>query len=202
MSRYLSLLVLIFLLLSTVSSINISISTDRSGSIIDSKIHPNLLSRLSTMSDRDTVDIVIRLKPLPEHIEENIKGNYELAKDTLKIWSKLTQSKVVKFIVENGGIVLNRFWIDNVIVAKVKPELIRKIASLDNVIWIFENFEIKIPRIESTIVINNTQIVESWGIRRIQAPDAWSLGYTGEGVRIAVLDTGVDITHPALAGKC
>jgi len=201
MSRYLSLLVLIFLLLSIVSSINISISTGRSGSMIDSKIHPNLLSRLSTMSDRDTVDIVIRLKPLPEHIEKNIKGNYELAKDTLKIWSKLTQFKVVKFIVENGGIVLNRFWIDNVIVAKVKPELIMKIASLDNVIWIFENFEIKIPRIESTIVINNTQIVVSWGILRIQAPDAWSLGYTGEGVRIAVLDTGVDITHPALAGK-
>ncbi|WP_148676511.1 hypothetical protein [Thermosphaera aggregans] len=38
--------------------------------------------------------------------------------------------------------------------------------------------------------------MSSWGIFKIRANEAWSLGYTGEGVRIAVLDTGVDITHP------
>jgi len=33
-----------------------------------------------------------------------------------------------------------------------------------------------------------------WGIDRIRAPDAWSTS-TGEGVQIAVLDTGVDMDH-------
>ncbi|HET8779524.1 MAG TPA: S8 family serine peptidase, partial [Agromyces sp.] len=35
----------------------------------------------------------------------------------------------------------------------------------------------------------------------IGAPEAWAAGYTGEGVTVAVLDSGYDDTHPDLAGN-
>ncbi|GLF99330.1 S8 family peptidase [Streptomyces yaizuensis] len=37
--------------------------------------------------------------------------------------------------------------------------------------------------------------------RQIGAPKAWSRSYDGTGVKIAVLDTGIDTSHPDLAGR-
>ncbi|MFI1222673.1 MULTISPECIES: S8 family peptidase [unclassified Streptomyces] len=38
-------------------------------------------------------------------------------------------------------------------------------------------------------------------VPQIGAPAAWKAGFTGKGVKIAVLDTGTDVTHPDLRGQ-
>ncbi|GAB1541687.1 hypothetical protein NUACC21_43590 [Scytonema sp. NUACC21] len=38
----------------------------------------------------------------------------------------------------------------------------------------------------------------NWGADMVKAPEVWAQGYTGQGVVVAVLDTGVDYTHEDL----
>ncbi|MEM6687943.1 MAG: S8 family serine peptidase [Planctomycetota bacterium] len=37
-----------------------------------------------------------------------------------------------------------------------------------------------------------------WNLNAVNAPEAWAAGYTGEGILVAVVDTGVDLDHPDL----
>jgi subtilisin family serine protease len=37
-----------------------------------------------------------------------------------------------------------------------------------------------------------------WGISAVHAPQAWALSHAGQGVRVLVLDTGIDKDHPSL----
>ncbi|SHH16372.1 S8 family serine peptidase [Thermosipho atlanticus] len=40
-----------------------------------------------------------------------------------------------------------------------------------------------------------------WGLEALDVENAWNAGYTGKGVVVAVVDTGVDGTHPDLIGQ-
>ena len=40
-----------------------------------------------------------------------------------------------------------------------------------------------------------------WGLNAVGAPEAWAAGYTGEGITVAVVDTGVDLDHPDLSAN-
>lgn len=47
---------------------------------------------------------------------------------------------------------------------------------------------------------NDTYYSQQWGLPKVNAPGAWRQS-NGAGVTIAVIDTGVDLNHPDLAGK-
>lgn len=42
---------------------------------------------------------------------------------------------------------------------------------------------------------------DDWNLNSIQAPEVWAQGFTGEGVVVAVVDTGVDGSHPELSSR-
>ncbi|MBD2036171.1 S8 family serine peptidase [Leptolyngbya sp. FACHB-321] len=41
----------------------------------------------------------------------------------------------------------------------------------------------------------------NWGNDLVKAPESWARGYTGQGITVAVIDSGVDITHSDLSAN-
>jgi thermitase len=48
---------------------------------------------------------------------------------------------------------------------------------------------------------NDPSFANQWGLNTIQAPQAWNRTHGSSGIRIAVLDSGINEAHPDLAGK-
>src|SRR5207253_405036 len=48
---------------------------------------------------------------------------------------------------------------------------------------------------------NDTYYSSQWHLPRIQAPQAWDISTGASSVILAILDTGIDATHPDLAPK-
>jgi subtilisin family serine protease len=49
--------------------------------------------------------------------------------------------------------------------------------------------------------VNDTFYGLQWAPKAVDAPGAWALGYTGAGVRVAVIDGGIYAAHPDLAAN-
>ncbi len=50
-----------------------------------------------------------------------------------------------------------------------------------------------------SIGVDEPYFFYQWGMDAINAPEAWNAGYTGENVKVFILDSGIDAGHPDLA---
>ncbi|GIF40762.1 subtilase family protein [Actinoplanes xinjiangensis] len=57
------------------------------------------------------------------------------------------------------------------------------------------------PDVQHVWLDGRTRPTLDVSVPQIGAPGVWQAGYTGKGMAVAVLDSGVDETHPDLAGK-
>jgi len=77
----------------------------------------------------------------------------------------------------------------------------KSLAADDNIEFIEDDYLARIQVLASTtetLKIASQNI--PWGVRKIEAPDVWKR-CQGEGIKVGIIDTGIDLTHPDLKGN-
>jgi|GEM_PF-980535 len=175
------------------------------------KISPGLAAQLSAAQPDEVITVIVKMRAKPGI--DRIRGMRGRVISELRRNSTESQADLVRYLnlpdVKGNVRKTRRFWIDNLMLVRATKNVVENIARRPDVEEVFDNFIISIPpRPESSVVPgqqegtqgSQTQLWDS--MLKIGVKQVWTTyGFDGTGVVVGGLDTGVDITHPDIAGK-
>ena len=89
-------------------------------------------------------------------------------------------------------------WLSNSITCTTTKAVIEKLAKRDDILLIGYNCDRDVLLgAVSGEAKSGAELTEN--VVKVNAPNVWEMGYTGEGILVAILDTGVNYEHPDLA---
>jgi subtilisin family serine protease len=128
-----------------------------------------------------------RLQEKAERVEAlRQAARQEIVQRSLPYLQK-SQAGLVSQIQAWGGEVIYQYSLWNALAARVPAERPSDLQALEAV--------------EAVLEDGVMQPLLDVSVPTIGAPAFWNAGYTGQGVDVAVIDTGIDANHPELSGK-
>jgi subtilisin family serine protease len=117
----------------------------------------------------------------------------------LKNKAEETQADLREFLssAESEGAVkdVKYLWINNTVSMEATPALIQELSLRDDIERLHYSPERMVLCGDESVITGRAL---AWGVDQIGADEAWNAGYNGNGVIVAVLDTGCDYLHTDL----
>ena len=126
--------------------------------------------------------------------------------DALKRQAEASQQELMGLLreLEQHGLVseIQPLWIVNSIRCYATQEVILSLKGRSDIQTIYPCKELHgLFDDETTLVACDNRRVIAENLLKVNVDKVWELGYTGQGVRIAIIDTGVSLTHSDLQGR-
>jgi len=146
--------------------------------------------------------------------QADVSAAYEMKDQDARGWfvyNTLTQHAArtqlgLKTFLTARGASYQSFWAANMIVTTADRSLVESLAARTDVARIDSNKParwIEDPEIAKfgTTPDSDTPNAAEWGVLNVNAPAVWAMGFTGQGMVLGDLDTGMRWTHNALKPK-
>ena len=127
--------------------------------------------------------------------------------NSLKNQAEESQRDLLSYLneLEIKGLIeeIRPLWIVNSVSCYAEESLMDKISQRDDVLAVYQVEEFSLPEDEDMAIPaergDGREIAEN--VVKVNADKVWELGYTGEDVLVAIIDTGVRLDHADLQGR-
>ncbi len=172
------------------------------------ELSPGLSERLQYVNHKEYLPVIVRMVDQADLRDstQDIMGRSKALRSrnvirSLQATATKRQQDLITFLEKEkslGNVAhYTSFWIFNGLSLKATPQVIKKIASRDDVDNVSEDLTIASP-VPIPSVLLQTDFPYTWNIEMIKAPEVWELGIDGSGVVVGIFDSGVDVNHPNL----
>lgn len=92
-------------------------------------------------------------------------------------------------------------WLVSRIALHAPPEVIFDLAARDDVSLVWLDERLRLDPVRPNRTPADLTDGPSWSVVRVRADSCWTNGYTGTGIVVGNIDSGVEVTHPAFGGR-
>ncbi|MGK2905231.1 MAG: S8 family serine peptidase [Desulfuromonadales bacterium] len=115
----------------------------------------------------------------------------------LKARAEQTQQPLQRLLSRHGISKFRQLWLINGMALQATPAQIEEISRMPEVASIVVDQAIELAE----IMPSQASVPAEPNIDLVNAASLWALGYVGQGVTVAIVDSGVDINHPDLGPR-
>jgi len=149
-----------------------------------------------------TVDVIVVLRShadLSQIAAPSRREHLRLIEKALRDHAVSTQRGALDLLAGRGSAVssVTSLWGINALAVRARADVIRELAARPEVREVRPDFTLQAPAPPAATATASGVVEPNVGL--VDAPALWDLGYRGQGMVVASMDTGVDVSHPELA---